>query len=152
MKNKTQKMVGIGIVMLFAFITIFHPVAADTTPQYGRIDGTTSYVQGWGIYPIAFVQVSTGSLYDYSNIFGEFAIDDVPLGIYPVIASKWGFISVMFLVELTESSPFVHIDFILTETEGDGGGSDGASYVVKSVRNINNIDVTCYQVHLQPKL
>jgi len=37
----------------------------------------------------------------------------------------------------------------LEETEGDGGGSDGASYAVKSVRNINDIDITCYQVHLQ---
>jgi len=149
MKNTIQKIIGLGIVMLFAVMAISCPVAADAVPQYGRIDGTTSYVQGWSVYPLAFVRVSTGAFYDYSDVFGEFAIDNVPLGIHSVTATKWGFVSVTLQIELTESSPFAHIDFILTETEGDGGGSDGASYAVKSVRNINDIDITCYQVHLQ---
>ncbi len=147
MKNKTQKIVGLGIVLLFAFITIFHPVAADTTPQYGRIEGTTSYVDGWGTYPLPFVRVSTGGFYDYSNIFGEFSIDNMPLGTYSVTASKWGYQSVTLQIELTESSPFVHIDFILEEAEGDG-----SSYIIKSIESQQSISTIYYQVYLQSKV
>ena len=124
MNSIIKKTVGLGIVLLFVLITISYPGAADT--QTGQISGTTSYAEGWGVYSLPFTTVSTTGLFDISNIYGEYVIDNVPLGTRTVTARKTGFESVSFTVELTESHPFAHIDFVLEESdEGDGN-----SYVV----------------------
>lgn len=144
MKVHLKKMVGLGIALLFVIVTISYPGAADA--QYGQVSGTTSYVDGWGVYILPFTRVSTVGLSDISNVFGEYCIDNVPLGTRTVTASKTGFESASFDVELTESHPFAQIHFVLEEDEEGDGCS---SYVVKSVQSINNVNVVCYEVHLQ---
>ena len=148
MVKKTQKLFGLSIVLLFIVMAISYPGAADT--QYGMIDGNTYYSSGWGMYPLPFTTVTAGGGHtDVSNVLGEYAIDDLPLGTYSITASKWGYESVTFIIELTESSPFAHVDFILEKNSGDGSSYKS----VKSVEFVELIEESStihYQVYLQP--
>ena len=129
-------------LMLLLSISSIPGVTADT--QYGRISGTTSYTNNWGVYPLPFTRVSIGITYTLSNPYGGYALDNVPLDSYTITASKCGYESVSFNIELTPESSFATVNFIL-ERSGDGGDS----YIVKSFQTVDNMNVVLYEVHLQ---
>ena len=74
--------------------------------------------------PLAFARVQTSGGTVYTNMVGQYTIDDLPLGIeYSVTASKFGYVAQTKQVELSYENPHGVCSFLLNRKGGGGGGS-----------------------------
>jgi hypothetical protein len=82
-----------------------------------------STTSGWLTVPLFGAYVSAGGNGDYTDLFGFYTIDNLPLGhTYTVTATKSGYITQEFSVTLTTSSPTGNVNFILERTTHGNGG------------------------------
>ncbi|MFH1101801.1 MAG: carboxypeptidase-like regulatory domain-containing protein [Methanobacteriota archaeon] len=90
--------------------------------HYGSISGSVYGQNDWMTYPLVGAKVEAGGKTDYTDIFGNFIIHDLPVDhTYLVVASKLGYENQDHQVTITLSAPLAFTHFIL-ERSGTGGG------------------------------
>jgi len=108
--------------LIIQSVLVFAPTNVQAEQiQYGSISGTVYGKSGWVSYPLFGARVEAGGTVAFTDLFGYYHIDNLPLNGYTVSASKNGYATQNSGVVLTPSNPVATVSFILERT-GDGGG------------------------------
>ncbi len=97
--------------------------------QYGSISGSVSGQFGWAVIPLPFAVVRAGGSVVITGPFGNYNIQNLPLGTYTVTANALGYSSQSFTVTLTPGNAMASVSFILVP---DGGSGDGGKFQADS--------------------
>ena len=129
----------------FDELSEFEKEAEPDDPQYGQISGSVHGSDGWSTFPLPFALVQAGGQSDYTNLFGNYVLNDLPLNVpLQVSASKTGWQSQSHQVTLTASNPMQVVHFVLDEDDSGGGSfniwceSSIDRFVSSSVSNNGN--------------
>ena len=99
--------------------------------QYGSISGSVYGENDWMIFPLVGAKVEAGGKIDYTDIFGNYIIDDLPVGhTYSVVASKIGYENKDLQVTITLSSPIGIAHFTLQRSGASGGKTSSIQNVM----------------------
>lgn len=116
------------------------PEIGDPEPQFGQISGSVHGSSGWSTFPLPFALVTAGGHSDFTNLFGNYVLHDLPLDVpLQVTASKSGWESQSHMVTLTENNPMQSIHFVLDEDDSGGGSFN---VYAKYVDSLLSTDIT----------